>query len=675
MAICGFFFFKRLLKLLGYLKAGRPEHRFDRVPERIADFFIYGIAQKRLLKRAYGGSLHVMIFWGFCVLSVANLTLILRGFFGDGFNLPLMAETQPVGMVYNATKEVFTGLILLGVGMALYRRLISKPKFPEHSLEAIIILTVIFSLMAVELVWGAAHYAHEGAAALTSSFQLSHPFTRPLSGLFVSMAPPQRETLMMGAWWINLALVLGFGAYLPYSKHFHIITSLPNVFLQKKRPYGELTKPDLEAEDFGIATLESFTWKNYFDWYSCTECGRCTSSCPAFASGKPLHPKQITEQLRHELCDHGGGELALKAAEARAKGETIESDTPILQDRLSAISEEALFSCTTCRACEDACPVFIEYVQQIVDMRRYLVQVENRFPQEVARAFKNMETNYNPWGIGFATRGDWAKEFDIKELSEDPGELDVVYWVGCAGSFDDRNKKVTAALVKIMKAAGLRFAILGKEEACSGDPARRIGNEYLYQVLAEQNVTALNQYNVKKIVTACPHCFNTIKNEYPQFGGNYEVVHHSELITELMNKGKIRVKAGAIVEGTFHDSCYLGRYNEIYEQPRQALVATGLRINEMSLSKSNGRCCGAGGGRMWMEEHGVKVNDMRLQDALALPVQPKVIASSCPFCLTMLSDAVATKDLTSQIETKDIAELVADALILPVAAGQVEAAH
>ncbi len=690
MAICGFFFFKRLLKLLGYLKAGRPEHRFDRVPERIADFFIYGIAQKRLLKRAYGGSLHVMIFWGFCVLSVANLTLILRGFFGDGFNLPLMAETQPIGMIYNATKEVFTGLILLGVGMALYRRLVSKPKFPEHSLEAIIILTVIFSLMAVELLWGAAHCASEtmliqhmeagvtapaGGITLTRAYQLSHPLTQPLSSLFKAFQPAQLENIMMGSWWINLCLVLGFGAYLPYSKHFHIITSLPNVFLQKKRPYGELTKPDLEAEDFGIATLESFTWKNYFDWYSCTECGRCTSVCPAFASGKPLHPKQITEQLRHELCDHGGGELALKAAEARAKGETIESDTPILQDRLSAISEEALFSCTTCRACEDACPVFIEYVQQIVDMRRYLVQVENRFPQEVARAFKNMETNYNPWGIGFATRGDWAKEFGIKELSEDPGELDVVYWVGCAGSFDDRNKKVTAALVKIMKAAGLRFAILGKEEACSGDPARRIGNEYLYQVLAEQNVTALNQYNVKKIVTACPHCFNTIKNEYPQFGGNYEVVHHSELISELMNKGKIRVKAGAIVEGTFHDSCYLGRYNEIYEQPRQALVATGLRINEMSLSKSNGRCCGAGGGRMWMEEHGVKVNDMRLQDALALPVQPKVIASSCPFCLTMLSDAVATKDMTSQIETKDIAELVADALILPVAAGQVEAAH
>ncbi|CAN0349651.1 unnamed protein product, partial [Phaeothamnion confervicola] len=327
-----------------------------------------------------------------------------------------------------------------------------------------------------------------------------------------------------------------------------------------------------------------------------------------------------------------------------------------------AVSEEALFACTTCRACEDSCPVFIEYVQTIVDMRRYLVQVENRFPQEVARAFKNMETNYNPWGIGFATRGDWAKEFDIQELSEDPGELDIVYWVGCAGSFDQRNKKVTAALVKILKEAGLRFAILGKEEACTGDPARRIGNEYLYQVLAEQNVTALNGYNVKKIVTACPHCFNTIKNEYPQFGGNYEVVHHSELITELMNTGKIKVQAGAITEGTFHDSCYLGRYNNIYEQPREAVQATGLRLSEMKLSRSSGRCCGAGGGRMWMEEHGVKINDLRLQDALDLPTQPKVVASACPFCLTMISDAVGRKDLSDQIETKDIAELVADAL-------------
>lgn len=668
MAVTGYFFIKQMVRLGGFMKAAQksPE-RFDRPAERIVDLILYGFLQKRLLNRAYGGSMHVMIFWGFCILAIANLTLILRGFFGPEFNLPLLAETEPVGIVYNAVKEVFMGLVLLGVSMALYRRLIWRPRFPEASVEALIILVIIGSLMVVELIQGGCALAIASFKGSVAQMAGSHPITYPLSKGFLNLGlqAGALTTIQEVSWWLNLMLVLGFGSYLPYSKHFHIITSLPNVYMRRKYPYGQLTKPDLEKEDFGIAQLDGFNWKNNFDWYSCTECGRCTSVCPAFASGKPLHPKKITEQLRDELVENKGGEFVVKTAEVKAKGETPEVPEVILQDRLSAVSEEALFSCTTCRACEEACPVFIEYVQEIVDMRRYLVQVEGRFPKEVERSFKNMENNYNPWGFGFATRGDWAKEFDIKELSEDPGELDVVYWVGCAGSFDERNKKVTAALVKVMKAAGLRFAILGKEEACTGDPARRIGNEYLYQVLAEQNVTALNQYNVKKIVTACPHCFNTIKNEYTQFGGNYEVIHHTELISQLMNEGKIKLKPGTVIDATFHDSCYLGRYNDIYEQPREALQAAGLRLQEMGPSRQTGRCCGAGGGRMWMEEHGTKVNDMRLGDALELAVQPKVIASACPFCLTMMSDAVSSKDKQDEIQTRDVVEIVADALVLP----------
>ncbi|MBS2039320.1 (Fe-S)-binding protein [bacterium] len=672
MAVTGYFFIKQMMRLWGYMQvAQKSPERFDKPGERIVDLIYYGFLQRRLLNRAYGGSMHVMIFWGFCVLAIANLTLILRGFRGPEFSLPFLAENEPVGMVYNAIKEVFMAMVMLGVGMALYRRLIWRPRFPEPSNEALIILVIIGSLMLVEFVQGGCAMALKNITASDTELIPSHLFTYRIGQGFLNMGLEQGtlETTQEVAWWINLMLVLGFGAYLPYSKHFHIITSLPNVFMRRKYPYGQLTKPDMEKEEFGIAQIDGFNWKNMFDWYSCTECGRCTSQCPAFASGKPLHPKKITEQLRDELVDNKGGEFVKKSAEARAKGETPEAPETIIQDRLSAISEEALFSCTTCRACEEACPVFIEYVQEIIDMRRYLVQVEGRFPKEVERSFKNMENNYNPWGFGFATRGDWAKEFDIKELSEDPGELDVVFWVGCAGSFDERNKKVTAALVKVMKAAGLRFAILGKEEACTGDPARRIGNEYLYQVLAEQNVTALNQYNVKKIVTACPHCFNTIKNEYTQFGGNYEVIHHTELIHQLMNEGKIKLKPGTVLDATFHDSCYLGRYNDIYEQPREALQSAGLRLQEMGPSRSTGRCCGAGGGRMWMEEHGTKVNDMRLGDALALAVQPKVIASACPFCLTMLSDAVSTKDLQDKIQTRDVVEIVAEALVLPAEVG------
>lgn len=670
LAITGYYFIKQMAKLGRYLRVARPaEDRFGGTVFRLWDLLVYGFGQKRLLNRAYGGSLHVMIFWGFCVLALANATLILRGFLGAEFDLPFLGEGDPFGQGYNLVKEIFMGFVLFGVSMGLYRRLIWKPRFPEHSIEAVIILFIIASLMIVEFIWGAAHAASLAVKQGAYPYPVwSHPITFPLgqllshSGLSVGALNSVQEI----SWWLNLALVLGFGAHLPYSKHFHIMTSLPNVYMRRRTGFGTLTKLNVQDEEnpeYGISQLDGFTWKNLHDWYSCTECGRCTSVCPANLSGKPLHPKEITRQLRHHLQEEGGGDLLVRMAQAKAKGEEPEVPEQILQDRLPALSEEALFACTTCRACEEACPVFIEYVQEIVDLRRHLVQVEGRFPKEVERSFKNMENNYNPWGFGFSTRGDWAKEFGIQELSENPGPLDVVYWVGCAGSFDERNKKVTAALVKIMKSAGLKFAILGKEEACTGDPARRIGNEYLYQVLAEQNVTALNSYEVKKIVTACPHCFNTIKNEYPQFGGNYEVVHHTELIQELIDTGRLKITPGAITEATFHDSCYLGRYNDIYDQPRNALQATGMRLHEMTRSRGNGRCCGAGGGRMWMEEHGTKINDQRLGDVLELSVQPQVIASSCPFCLTMMSDAVSSKDMAGQIETRDVAEIVADALV------------
>lgn len=669
LSVAAVFFLKRAIKLFRYVRAARPIDRFESPLERVKMVLVYALGQKRLFQKGYGGALHVMIFWGFCVLSIANVTLLIRGLAGRQFNLPLLAPHQFLGGPYNAVKEVFIVLVCVGVSMALFRRLVLKPKFPEPSMDALFILSMIGSLMAVELLFGAAEVEHMSRHGDTFA-AWAFPVTNLLAGLLKSTSDQALDNLQNIAWWVNYALILIFGAYLPYSKHLHVITGIPNVYFQNRRPYGELRKLDLESEDatdFGASTLADFDWKRLHDWYSCTECGRCTSMCPAFASGKPLHPKMISEQLREELVDHGGGDaliaLALKnGAEVEASEEGPPAGLRHLMDNLSAVSEEALFSCTTCRACEQACPVFIEYVQEIVDMRRHLVQVEGRFPQEVQRAFTNMENNSNPWGIGFATRGDWAKELDVALLSEDPGELDLIFWVGCAGSFDERNKQVSVALVKILKAAGLRFAILGQEEGCTGDSARRIGNEYLYQMLAAQNVEVLNGYNVKKIVTSCPHCFNTIKNEYPQFGGEYEVLHHSELIAELLEKKKIAVEKVDPVLGTFHDSCYLGRYNDIYEQPRKVLEATGIKLQEMQLSREKGRCCGAGGGRMWMEEHGVKVSDLRLQDALELSEQPKVVASACPFCLTMLSDAVNTKDMKDSIQTRDIAEIVADAL-------------
>ncbi|GMU51695.1 MAG: (Fe-S)-binding protein [Candidatus Xenobia bacterium] len=665
VAVAATLFLRQALKLYRFIKAGKPDNRFDKPGERIADVLVFAFGQKRLLKRAYGGILHALIFWGFCVLVIANSTLILRGFFGPEFNLPLLAVNEPLGAFYSIIKECFIVLVMVGVFMAVWRRVVIRPKFPEPSGDALLILALIWSLMVVELVWGAADVGVHLMSSLTPEeytlMMRTHPITSNLYASFAGVAggdPATLSTIREVSWWINLALVLGFGAYLPYSKHLHIITGIPNVYFNKKRPYGELTKLDLENEEYGTSTLDQMTWKNYHDWLSCTECGRCTSVCPAFASEKPLHPKKISEQLREELVEHGQGVIDKRA------GKEPTQELRVLQNSIPAVSEEALFACTTCRACEQACPVFIEYVQEIVDMRRYLVQVEGRFPQEVQRAFKNMENNSNPWGIGFSQRADWAKDLEVKEMADEPGEIDVLYWVGCAGSFDERNKKVSMALVKIMRAAGLKFAILGKEEGCSGDPARRIGNEFLYQVLAQQNVETMNRYNVKRVVAACPHCFNTIKNEYPQFGGDYVVQHHSQLIQDLMKEGRIKVRFGEPTEATYHDSCYLGRYNDIYEQPREVLAATGVRLEEMELSRERGRCCGAGGGRMWMEEHGVKVNDLRLQDALDLPKKPKMIASACPFCLTMMSDALGRKDLAGEIDTRDIAEIVADALVL-----------
>lgn len=689
--VAAWIFLRRAIPLFAYLRNAKPENRTDRPLSRLWDVVVVGLAQKKLFRKPFGGLMHALIFWGFCVLVLANLTLVLRGFLGREFDLPFLAVHHPLGLgvAYGVVKEIFLVLVLVGVMMALSRRLVWKPAFPEPSTDAVVILMVIWTLMLVELVWGGAEVAQaiaeaprvipgtmpteadvKGHVALANVLA-AHPVSQYLGGGLASIARGTGSWLgglQEGAWWLNLVIVLGFGAYLPYSKHFHILTGLPNVYFTKKRPAGELRKLELEKEEeieLGTSTLAGFTWKNFFDWYSCTECGRCTASCPAYASGKPLHPKEISRQLRQHLTEHGPRLVELRGKGIRGEvepGTEEDQGLQVLQTAVPAVSAEALFACTTCRACEQACPVNIEYVQEIVDLRRYLVQAANEFPAEVTRAFKNMENNANPWGFGAHERAEWAQGLDVPTMESSP-QIDVLYWVGCAGSFDERNKKVARALVRILHAAGLRFAILGKEECCTGDPARRIGNEFLFQTLAQQNVETLRNYQIKKVVTACPHCFNTLKNEYPQFGAECEVVHHSTLIAELLREGRIRVRQEAAEDITFHDSCYLGRYNDIYDQPRQALQATGRRLHEMPLARSQGRCCGAGGGRMWMEEHGTKVNDLRLGDALEIPRPPKMIASACPFCLTMMSDAVNRKDLGGQIETRDIAEVVADALL------------
>jgi Fe-S oxidoreductase len=477
-----------------------------------------------------------------------------------------------------------------------------------------------------------------------------------LGGPLGALGQGAAEVGFVAFYWIHILLVLGLLVYIPLSKHFHVFTSPVNVYLKGDAPKGALPKIENieEAEHFGVSQVQQFTWKDILDGYACTECGRCTNACPANLTDKPLDPKKIIVDLR--LATYAGAGMRMAG---RHEPRTITAATPLLgEDGL--IKDEELWSCTTCMACIEACPVAIEHVPKIVDMRRNLVLEETRFPPELTKVFNSLERNSNPFGLRARTRADWAKGLGLKILSEHPDDpVDILYWVGCYGSFDERNQRVARSLAQILGAAGLNFGILGTEEGCTGDPARRAGNEYLYQVLAQGNVETLQSYGVKKIVTACPHCMNTIKNEYPQFGGDFEVVHHSQFIADLLRSGKITLEEGTDKKSiTFHDPCYLGRYNDVYDAPREVVGGLGVPVTEMRRSRNKSLCCGGGGGRALMEEKiGKKMSHNRLDDVLETGCG--TLAAGCPFCITMFEDAIGSTGSAEKVQVEDLAELVA----------------
>lgn len=677
VAALGFFAYNAQ-RLVRYLNIGLPEDRSDDPWTRLRNVFVIGIGQAKILRDPVAGALHASVFWGFIVITVGTAEILAQGVI-PAFRFESLMPAPLYGL-FLLSQELFAGLVLAAVAVLLYRRLVVKPKRLQgdnvHSGDAIFILSMIAALMVTLLVTAAFDRVVEPRHMMAVQ-----PFSAPIAAAFGWVSPGTAGAIATTSWWMHAVLVLVFLNYLPYSKHLHVITSLPNTFFSNTSGPGQvgiMRAMDLEAEGietFGAADVRDLTWKNLLDGYSCTECGRCTAACPANITGKVLSPRKIvvnTRQRTMELAPLVVRDRSELATPALAAGEGADAGTATLggiqANRLldNYITEEELWQCTSCRACVQECPVSIDQLDVINQLRRNLVLTESRFPEEIQPAFESLERNGAPWAFQPADRGRWADGLGVVTMAEwvERGERpDVLFWVGCMGSFDDRAKKIAVAFARILKSAGIRFAILGQEESCNGDPARRMGNEYLYQMLARQAIETLDRYEVTTIVTTCPHCFHQIGNEYPQLGGNYEVIHHSTYIERLLEDGRVPLDTedGKRLVVAYHDSCYLGRYNDVYDAPRETLrrALPVMTLAEPRRTRSRGLCCGAGGGRMWMEERqGKRINVERTEELLATGAD--ALAVACPFCMTMITDGVRT--LGSEVPVQDIAEVVAGRL-------------
>lgn len=620
-------------------RMGKPEQRFDRPLLRWWHTLVDGLLQRAVVREAYPGLMHALIFFGFAVLFLGTVMVLLQADFG------LQILHGDFYLYFSLVLDLCGVLFLVGLLMAALRRYLLRPGRLNNRADDAVLLGILF------LIGVSGFFIEAVRLAVTQPpWRAWSPVGNWLATLMAPMAEADKLSMHRLLWWGHLLVSMAFIAYLPYSKLLHIFVSPANIYCKSLGPKGELVPIDVEAsETFGVSRMSEFTWKQLFDLDACTSCGRCQDVCPAHATGKPLSPKRLILDLREQMSVAGAG------AEEGEQGDGAE---PLLG---GAIAEEVLWNCTTCFACQEHCPVAIEHVRKIVDMRRALVLMEARFPQELHPAFKGLETNGNPWGISSGRRMAWTEGLEVPTIQERP-EAEFLWFVGCAGSFDDRGVKISQALARLLNAAGVSYAILGVEESCCGDPARRAGNEYVAMTLMQQNVELFGRYEVKKVLTACPHCYNVLKNEYRQFGGTYQVVHHTELLGHLLAEGHLRVTGPLAGTVAFHDSCYLGRYNGLYREPRQVLRAvTGAEPRELQRHKQRSFCCGAGGGRMWMEEKlGTRINHARIAEALTLGVQSLAVA--CPFCLVMLDDAAKDKGVEEQIQVLDVAQMVAQAL-------------
>lgn len=657
LLVAAFAFFTRtVVRLVALVRLGRPENRVDRLGERLKSVLIFFFGQKKVAeeKGPKGSMHHLWIFWGFLLITVGTVEMLVQGLV-PSFSLAFLGATPY--FVLKAAIEVFVLVVLVMVMWGAFRRIVIKPRNIPMSLDAAVILGLIAGLMITHFGFHAFRFVAGEPAERWAVL------SRLVASVFSGVDPVTAGVVAEANWWLHIVIVLGFLNYLPYSKHIHILFALPNIFFRNLGAKGVMPKLNLEDEsDWGVQKLEQFTWKSLLDAYACTECARCTNYCPANTTGKSLDPMRLVHDVHHDLRERGPLLVALARGQ---NGDTKKrlAEFPSLVGGRPHTDDESLWSCTTCGACEEACPVFIEHPLKILQMRTYLTLNEpDRVPTELQRTFTNLERNANPWGIGRDKRMDWAEGIDVPTMASNPG-AEVLYWVGCAGAFDDRVKKQTLSMVKIMHAAHVNFAVLGREERCTGDPARRAGNEMLFQQLAIENVETLNKYHVKTVITSCPHCFHTIKNEYPQFGGTYEVIHHSQFLARLLDEGRLRPLQSSVRNLTYHDSCYLGRWNGEYDAPRrvlESLPAPGGFI-ELGRRREKSFCCGAGGARMWMEEKtGERVNRNRVKEALGTGVE--AIATACPFCTIMIRDGVADEGAEDRVKVMDIAELLEKSL-------------
>ena len=663
LAVAGYAVYYRVFRLV---LQGSATSRFDRPLTRLMGAAVIVLGQRKVLQRVgrtdprsrridLAGLGHAAIFWGFLSFSLSYLIFI----FGGSVWQPL-GETilTPTGvLVYSIYLDILAVVVLAALVWALVRRWIAQPHRLSFDLtrkgESVIIVGLTAGLMVATLLVHSFYVAADGHGPEADVF-----IGGAIGGWFsaAGMSTAAAGALQAIFWWVHLLIILGFAFYIPFSKHIHMVAAPVNAFFRNLEPRGGLQIPiiDLDSMDedvrFGASRVQDFTWRQLLDGYACAVCGRCTDACPANTTGKILSPMHIVENLKEHMIEIGH--------QGPRDAQHVEP-SPLID---GAIPEQAIWDCVSCGACMEECPVVVEHVPTIMDMRRSLVLEESRIPETGMNALLSMEQRGHPWrGTTFA-RTDWAEGLDVPTIAEKP-DAEVLFWVGCTAALEQRSQGIARSMVKVLKSAGVDFAILGEEESCTGDPARRMGNEYLYQMLAQQNVEVMNSYNIKTVVTICPHCFNTIKNEYPQFGGDYEVLHYSQFVDGLIKQGRVKPVKMMDVSVAYHDSCFLGRHNGVYDEPRNVAKAIpGLKLVEMSpRCRERGFCCGAGGGHMWIEEsQGERINHVRTDHFLE--TNADTVGVSCPFCLQMMNEGIQSKGHADAKEARDVLEILADSL-------------